>query len=36
VLRVIGPEEKRVLDRLRGSRSAEQNEQISESTTSTI
>jgi O-antigen/teichoic acid export membrane protein len=36
VLRVIGPEEKRVLDRLRGSRGAEENERISESTASTI
>ena len=35
-LRVIGPEEKRVLDRLRGSRGAEENERISESTTSAI
>ena len=35
-LRAIGPEEKRVLNRLRGSRGAEENERISESTTSAI
>jgi O-antigen/teichoic acid export membrane protein len=36
VLRVIGPEEKRVLNRLRGSRSAEENERLEESAASTI
>jgi len=36
VLRVIGPEEKRVLNRLRGSRGAEENERINESAASTI
>ncbi len=36
VLRVIGPEEKRVLNRLRGSRGAEENERINESVASTI
>jgi len=36
VLRVIGPEEKRVLDRLRGSRGAEEGERLEESTVPTI
>jgi O-antigen/teichoic acid export membrane protein len=36
LLKAIGPEEKRVLNRLRGSRGAEENERISESTSSTI
>jgi O-antigen/teichoic acid export membrane protein len=36
LLKAIGPEEKRVLDRLRGSREAEENERIGESTASTI
>jgi O-antigen/teichoic acid export membrane protein len=35
-LKAIGPEEKHVLDRLRGSRSAEENERINESAASTI
>jgi len=35
-LKAIGPEEKRVLNRLRGSREAEENERISESAASTI
>jgi O-antigen/teichoic acid export membrane protein len=35
-LKAIGPEEKRVLDRLRGSRSAEENERIEEAAASTI
>ncbi len=36
VLRVIGPEEKRVLNRLRGSRSAEESQWLEESVASTI
>jgi peptidoglycan biosynthesis protein MviN/MurJ (putative lipid II flippase) len=36
LLKAIGPEEKRVLDRLRGSRGAEENERINESAASTI
>jgi O-antigen/teichoic acid export membrane protein len=36
VLKAIGPEERRVLDRLRGSRGAEENERINESAASTI
>jgi O-antigen/teichoic acid export membrane protein len=35
-LKAIGPEERRVLDRLRGSRGAEENQRIDESATSTI
>jgi len=35
-LRVIGADERRVFERLRGARSAEQNEQINESAASTI
>jgi hypothetical protein len=35
-LKAIGPEEKRVLDRLRGSRGAEESERAEEAATSTI
>jgi hypothetical protein len=36
LLKAIGPEEKRVLDRLRGSRGAEENERAEEAAASTI